>query len=527
MLSRLYQSARAVIRRSLGYTEQLLQARLPGIPNTMSSIAVNEQTALRYAAVYACVRCIAETKGSLPYEVIQVSKGGTEKVTRFHPIANLLAYEPHADMTPMIWAETRQQDILTGGNSYTELTTDNDGIVIAATPRHWSLVRPYRNDANELMYEVRSALGGPVRHLDRSQMCHVPGFGNGIVGWSPIRLHAETIGIGLAQDKYSAAFFGNAAKPSLVVTTPQVLQENHFKRTKDDLEQGYTRDNAHRVLLLDGGLTAAPLMLPAAEAQLCDAQYMTEERIARIYRVPAHKIGLLRGSNYNTIEAEDLNFEKHTMRPWIIRDEQEINRKMFLKSERGKFYVRVNVDDLLRADIKTRYDAYKTAILCGILTQNECRAKERLTPMPGGDELLKPESIFGKSGGSPDLQSTDGQSAKDAKDPAKRIDPRLEAITEQTLIGLLNREITHAERAAARPDEFRATITAQYERHREVFAEKLKPLGDPAPVLRNLERHRDQLLALSTSQILPDELRETLTGWNAEITTLAADLIGS
>src|SRR5579871_4193808 len=99
MIFRIRDYVDGLVKRTMGYTQQLLQARIPGVPNTMARIPVNEQTALRYSAVYACIRCISETKGSLPYEVLDRNpKTGKESVTTQHPVAQLLAYEPHNDM---------------------------------------------------------------------------------------------------------------------------------------------------------------------------------------------------------------------------------------------------------------------------------------------------------------------------------------------------------------------------------------------------------------------------------------------
>lgn len=396
MFNRLWSAATRTLCRSLGYTEQIMAARVPGIPNTASKIAVNEQTALRYAAVYACIRCISETKGSLPIEVVETNKSGVESVSKLHPVAQLLSYEPYEDMTPMVWGEVRQADVLTGGTGYCEIVWGNDATVQALIPRHWTLVTPRRDPAGHLIYDVRQSIGSSnIRTLDRSQMMAIPGFGNGIVGWNQIRLLAESIGIGLAQDKFTGCYFGNSAKPSIVIETLGVLGDDAYARLKNDVDTNYSNDNAHRPLLVEGGVVK-PITISAEDAQLQEAREYQEEVICRIFRVPPHMIGLLRRATFSNIEAQDLSFEKHTIRPHLIKDEQEMNRKLFLRSERGRFHVRHNVDDLLRADIKTRYDAYKTAILCGIRSRNEIRANEHWSPVEGGDELVLPQSVFGK-----------------------------------------------------------------------------------------------------------------------------------
>ncbi|WP_010586406.1 phage portal protein [Schlesneria paludicola] len=510
----------ASFARGMGYTESIMAARVPGVPNTQSRVAVNEQTALRYAAVYACIRCISETKGSLPMEVIETSKSGKETVTKLHPVAQLLQYEPYEDMTPMVWSETRQADVLTGGNGYCEIVFDNDGMPIGLIPRHWSLVTPRRDANGRLVYDVRQSAGSSsIRTLDRSQMLHVPGFGNGILGWSPIRLLAESIGIGLAQDKFAAAYFGNSAKPSLVLQSPGALSDEVFGRLKAEIDTQYSGDNAHKAMLLEG-VEAKPLLIPANEAQLLESREFQEEVICRIFRLPPHMIGLLRRATFSNIEAQDLSYEKHTMRPWLIRDEQEMNRKLFLRKERGRFHIRHNVDDLLRADIKTRYDAYKTAILGGFKTRNEVRATEHLPSMPGCDELLLPEAIFGKSKG----KQNSGDDQKSAR-TRRKTDPRLKALMCQTVAGLIAREATHAERAASKPEQFREAVNSLYAKHVELLSEKLSCVKDTQPALRSAKAHRDELLALAGSPALAADVASLTATWSTETESIAKALL--
>lgn len=387
---------------------------------TASKVTVNERTALSLAAFFSCVRVIAETKASLPLQVFEYSKDGKRRVQKHdarvmqHDVAGLLAYEPNPDQTPMVWNEYRAAQCLCSGNSYTEIVLDQRGRATALIPREWSAVEPFRGEAGELLYRVRDS-GGETRVLDRSQMLHVPAMGNGVIGWSPVRMHAETIGIALGADRFAATYFGNGVKPSIVLSTSGSMDPLTKKQLEEDLDRRYTGDSAHRAIIAEGGLTVTPLSIPMDEAQFLESRVFETQEIARIFRVPPHMIGELSRATFSNVEAQDLSFEKHTMRPWLVRDEQELNRKLFPRSEWGRFYVKHNVDALLRADIKTRYEAYKTAILAGFMTQNEVRDLEDRDPVEGGDRLLLPEAIFGKSGGDPhnkDLGAGDQGSTK-------------------------------------------------------------------------------------------------------------------
>lgn len=401
------------IAKRLSPMQELLQSRSMYLHGgTAAKVTVNERTALSLAAFFACVKVIAETKASLPIHVYEYSKDGRGRVGKhdgrvmLHDVAGLLSTQPNPDQTPMVWSEFRQAQCLCSGNSYTEIVLDNRGRASALIPREWSSVEPFRSESGELLYRVSDSAGG-TRTLDRSQMLHVPALGNGIVGWSPVRMHAETLGIALGADQCAATFFGNGVKPSIVLSTPGALDAETKKRLQDDLDTKYTNNNSHRAFIAEGGVTVTPFSIPMNEAQFLESRIFELQEIARIFRVPPHMIGDLSRATFSNVEAQDLSFEKHTIRPWLVRDEQELKRKLFTPSEWGRFYVKHNVDALLRADVKTRFEAYKTAILCGIRTQNECRALEDLDPVEGGDRLLLPEAIFGKSGGDPNNQDGD------------------------------------------------------------------------------------------------------------------------
>jgi hypothetical protein len=232
-------------------------------------------------------------------------------------------------------------------------------------------------------------------------------------------------------------------------------------------------------------------------------------------------IGLLRRATFSNIEAQDLSYEKHTIRPWLIRHEQEMNRKLFLRSERGRFSVRHYVDDLLRADIKTRYEAYKTAILAGFKSRNEVRQTEHLPPRKGCDELLLPEAIFGKSGGN------QKPSKQPSEQNSKRYGRRLLDITAQTVAGLIAREVTHLERAAGKPEQFAESVRSFYEKHSEMLTERLSVAGTPRAAVESAIERRDQALALANSAHLAVDVASLASTWSSEARLIAKKVIAS
>lgn len=562
-----------LIRRLFRSTpfEMLLQSRAYSLRGTTAAkVQVNEQTALRYSAVFACIRVYAETIGALPMEVFEIKKSGTRAQTWLHPIAQRLSMErgrPCDDMTSMIWQETRQGHLSSWGNSYTEITWGNNGEVLALTPRHPSLVMPYRSPSGQLMYEISDVTAGGIgdvapslkkRHLDSSQMLHVPGLGgNGIIGWSPIRLAMESIGIGMGQERFAATYFGNSAKPSLMVEYPGKLDDAGHKQLMEDLDHNYSGDSAHRALLLEGGLKATPISIPMNEAQFLESrEFQGEEITCRWYGLPPHVVGFLKKGTIANVQEMDQFFEKHSIGPKLIRHECELNTKLFTGKDAGRFVVRCNTNALLRMNPKDRYEAHKTAILSGQITQNEARKDDDRDPIEGGDVLLRPEAIFGKSGGDPNAQPNtppppardlirfraepfdtddDDDDGIDAEPVAEdvsgkalaagqtKIDQRWLDFTQQAIDGLLQREITHATRAAGKPHEFRSKIKTFYAQHRDVVTNKLQTLNvDLAPLLDEVEHHHAELLAIA-ERVTPLDVQELTARWN--LSHLAAVLL--
>lgn len=379
---------------------------LRGTIATSSGQAVNEDSALKLAAVFASIKIIAETKASLPQRVYEITKSGSRVETTQHDVAGLLQFEPHPWSTPMVFDETRIGHLLGWGNCYSEITLNpRTGRVERLTTHHPANVTPYIDTTTgDVLYQVRSVIDGN-RTLDRSQMLHVAGFGpDGLIGLSPIRMFANAIGTALAADRLVALHFNNKALPGITISTPHSLGDKREAFVRH-IRESVGGDNVFSPLVLEGGMTAQVHTIPLDEALLVTArEFQGKEIVCRCYRIPPHIAGYMDSSTNNNISAQDLAFEKHTMRPWLIRDEQEKNRKLFKPSERGRFYIKHDVADLLRGDMQARFEAYKTGILCGIITRNEVRDWEDLNPIDGGDEALLPQAIFGKAGTDPSQQ---------------------------------------------------------------------------------------------------------------------------
>ncbi|WP_296451254.1 phage portal protein [Rubinisphaera sp.] len=511
------------IMRSSSVMQQLIDARRSLMNGaTAVNIQVNEQTAMKYSAVFASVRIIAETKASLPIDVYERQPGKDPEV-RDHPVARLLQVEPGEDYTPMVWGEVRQAHLCLWGNSYTELEFEGRTAEIArAIPRMPWQVQPFRARDGRIYYRITDENG--TRTLDRSQMLHVPAFSlNGIEGMSVIRhFIGESVGLGLAADKFVASFFNGGGKPSIVIEVPQMLDDQGYNRLRDGIEDQMSRP--HKPLLLEHGAAAKNWTMPLGDAQLLESRkFQGEEVAARGFRLPPHVAGYLDNAKFNNIGAQDIYFEKHTMRPHLIRDEQHMNKTLFKPSERGRFYVKYNSDGILRGDIKTRYEAYRLALVAGWRTINEVRGLEDLEPLAGGEELPRPAAIWGKD--DPAHIEEDPQ-PKEGQDD-QRIDPRLQSLTTQAVRGLFHREAVALQRLANKPEELRSAIDSFYDKHAGIVAEKLGPLSrTQEPLMQIAEGHRREVLeVIERGGDLSESLTRCVSAWQANAGSVADQLL--
>lgn len=366
--------------------------------DTTAGVSVNEITALQSAAVYACVRLLAETVASLPLITYRrLSNGGKERATD-HPLYNVLHYQPNRFMSSFEWRETMMGHLLLWGNAYSRIEDDASGNVIELYP-----MRPDRvqiSQTEEGLIYTYSPPGREVVALPEDRIFHVPGFSlDGIVGISTIAQARQAIGLSLATEEFGSRFFGNGARPGGVLEHPGTLTDEAMERLRLSWEQSHTGTaNAHKVAILEEGMKYTQIGIPPDDAQFLETRKFQLAEIARIFRVPAHLIGDLDRATFSNIEHQSLEFVIHSVRPWLVRWEQAIMRSLLLKRERNQIFAEFLVDGLLRGDTMSRYQAYATAVTNGWMSRNEIRQLENLNPVEGLDEYLVPMNMM-ESGG--------------------------------------------------------------------------------------------------------------------------------
>lgn len=357
--------------------------------NTYAGVPVTEQSALTFSAVYACVRIIAESVAMLPlFTYRRLPNGGKEKATD-HPLYNLLHRTPNPEMTSFEFRETLISHVASWGNGYAEIEWSQSGQPLALWPLNPARMQVARR-AGELSYLYD--LGNEARRLPAWRIHHVRGLSsNGIVGYSPIRLAMQSIGIGLGLEEYGARFFGNGARPGGVLKIPGQLSDAAFARLKkswSDESQGLS--NAHRLKILEEGLDYQSIGIAPDEAQFLESKKFQVNEIARWFRVPPHMLADLEKATFSNIEEQSLEFVVYTLGPWLTRHEQAIERDMLTEPERPKYFVEYLVNGLLRGDTGRRGPWYQMMLQNGVMNPNEIRALENMNPYDGGDTYLTP-----------------------------------------------------------------------------------------------------------------------------------------
>ncbi len=355
-------------------------------PKAQAGVRVNEDSALRYAAVYACIRVLSETLASLPLHVYKRRPGGNGKDRAVdHPLYGILHDTPNEEMPSLTWRETIMGHILTSGNGYSEITTNRRGEVIRLYPIPWTEIRPVRNQQTKAIeYEVTDR--GKTETIPAEKILHIPGLGfNGVMGYSPIRMAMEAIGLGIAAESFGARFFGSGTHLGGVVEHPGIMKDESYKRFKQSLAEEYQGlQKAHGLIILEDGAKITKLGIPPEEAQFLETRKFQRSEIAGIYRVPPHMIADLEKATFANIEHQSLEFLMYTMRPWIYRWEQYMNWKLFTPAERRDYFSEFAVTALLRGDTKSQAEALAMARQNGVVNADEWREMIGMNPQDGG-----------------------------------------------------------------------------------------------------------------------------------------------
>ena len=274
--------------------------------------------------------------------------------------------------------------LLLWGNAYAQIIRNGKGEVIALYPLMPNRMSVNRDSNGMLYYQYQKSnddaptMEGSSVILSPSEVLHVPGLGfDGLVGYSPIAMAKNAIGLSIAAEEYGAKFYANGAAPSGVLEHPGVLKDPAKVRDSWNAAFGGS-SNSHKVAVLEEGLKYTPISISPNEAQFLETRKFQIDEIARIFRVPTHMVGDLEKSSFSNIEQQSLEFVKYTLDPWVVRWEQSLSRALLSPEEKKTYFFKFNVDGLLRGSYHERMQGYSIGIQNGFMCPNDVRELENL-----------------------------------------------------------------------------------------------------------------------------------------------------
>lgn len=388
-------------------------------PASAAGPRVGLQSSLRQSVVVACIRVLSETIASLPWPVYKRTKAGKE-IAREHPLYSVLHDSPNDNSTSFDFRETMVAQSCIWGRSHSIINRRPSSGTVSLIQTLPTLVRREFGPKGRLQYKLTFP-GGVVETFPAEEMIDIRGLClDGVTSIAPVLyVLREAIGQALAIEEHNSRFFSNGARPGGVLSADGALGDVARERIKiawAQMQEGLA--NAYRTAILEGGLKYTPITMQSDHAQLQDSRRFQVEEICRPFRMPPVFVQDHTRSTFSNSEQQDVHFAKHTISPWCVRIEQEVNRKLFAGTD---FFCEFKLDGLVRGDFKARTEGYAKALggpgAQGYMTVNEVRERENLPPIEGGDRLLMATPPAPKpaddSGGGADPDEDDGN--KDAE----------------------------------------------------------------------------------------------------------------
>lgn len=351
--------------------------------------------AMGHAAVWACIRVLAENIGSLPLVAYTATEDGREEAPD-SKLGQLAATTPNPVQSAGELWEQVVAHICAYGNAFLYKERDASGRVIALWPIAPQRCRVGRDTSGEIIFQVIPGTGtedtappadamavGTRRDILQIRYLTM----NGLQGLSPIAVCRQSLGTHLAAEEYVGRFYKNNATPQGVLSVPDALSPEAARRLRDDWDALHAGlDNAAKTAVLEGGTTFQSIDMPLKDQEFIDQRRFSVQDIARIFGVPTYMIGEGSGDalTYSNVEQQSLHFVQFSLRPWCQRIERALENDGDLALD-PNVYVQFNLDALLRADAATRWANYKDAIMAGVLSPNEIRLAENYPRQEGLD----------------------------------------------------------------------------------------------------------------------------------------------
>ena len=369
----------------------------PFFGSSTSGKKVNVSTAMQISAVYACVRILSESVAQLPLNVFEETEIGKVKAKGLK-LYKLLHDEPNPEMDAFTFIEMAMTHLCLWGNFYAQIIRNGKNEIIALYPLMANKMTVDRDTTTgELFYEYQhetneaNTVKGSTIRFKKDEIFHIVGLGyDGLIGYSPIAIAKNTIGMTIACEEYGSKFFNNGARPGGVLEHPGIIKNPD--RVRENWQATYGGSgNAGKIAVLEEGMKYTPISINPSEAQFLETRKFQLNEIARIYRIPPHLIGDLDKSSFSNIEQQSIEFVKYTLEPWLVRFEKAIFRQLLSDEEKEKYFIKFNIGGLLRGEYESRTKGYQSGIQNGWMSPNDVRELEDLDLIPeekGGNNYM-------------------------------------------------------------------------------------------------------------------------------------------
>lgn len=464
--------------------------RALGGGKTKSGIRISQSTALNISTVWSCVRVLSETCGTLPFILYERMKprGRTRAID--HSLYEVLHDQPNPEMTAQTLKETITGHAATWGNGYAEIERNGFGDIKYLWPIPPNLVVPFRlKETGEIKYQITLPHGEQII-LNADKMFHMPGLSyDGLVGYSVVHKARESLGLTAATEEFGSTFYEQGAHVGATLSHPQSLSDTAYNRLKEDIEEKSGLTNAHRLRILEEGMTYDQIGIPPNEAQFLDTRKFQAIEVCRWFRMVPHLVQILDNATYSNIEQQGIDFTVHTMSPWFTRWQQTVRWKLLNDEEKKIYFAEFLENALLKGDFKSRWEGYQIGRFSGILSGNDIRELENLNPIgPEGDiytiqvsmvdlkELLIPSTDKeenGRQGGMRELRAA-GRSRR-------RTIKAFNKVWRNAADRIVGPETKDVRRAARKflsersAEDFEQWLRDFYDRHPETVAKRFAP----------------------------------------------------
>lgn len=362
-----------------------------GAAPTASGTAVTPDAAMRCPTFYASVKVIAESVAQLPLHLYRrTADGGKERATD-HPLYALLNGQANEWTTSFDFRLSMQVALCTHGNAFAFINRASNAIYELIQIPSPAVAVEQDPVTFEPRYKVTAA-DGTARIYGRDQILHLRTLGTSPhVGLSPVAQIREAIGLALAMEQHAGRIFGRGARPSGVFKYPKTLNDATLQRLRASFEGTYSGgQNSGRTAILEDGMEFQQIQFSSVDLQFLELRRHQVAEIARTFRIPLHLLQDLERTTHANAESMGQQFLSLTLLPWLTLWEQAISLALLTPEERPDYHAEFLTDDLARADLAARFQAYGSAITNGILSPNEVRAMENRSPYPGGDQHRLP-----------------------------------------------------------------------------------------------------------------------------------------